>query len=43
MQTPLLVNQENSIVNVRAVRVQIRELVFPLTEVYQLSNLLSFN
>lgn len=43
MQTPQLANQENGIVNVRALRVQIRELVFPLTEVYSLSNLLSFN
>lgn len=36
-----LVSQESSIVNVRALWIQIRELVFPLTGAYLLSNLLS--
>lgn len=38
----LPVNQENSIVDVRVLQVQIRELVFAWTAVYLLSNLLYF-
>lgn len=36
-----LVSQESSIANVWALWIQIRELVFPLTGAYLLSNLLS--